>query len=412
MKLFALPLAGAALLAATFIAIDTGAQSTSDAGGYKQAPKEARLLASAQNEFGNKLMRELHEPGKNTFISATSITQAMQMALLAADGETRKEMIKVMGLEGLEQDPANRQLLDAIASRQGVKLSVANSVWGGEGRVSISDEFLSSARKFYDAEARVLDFDAEASVGVINTWVSEKTQGKITKLLDRIPPAAVAYIVNAVYFKGTWAIEFNKENTRDGDFTIDNGSKLTLPMMNMRQDLHYGLHEGVQYVRLNFKGDGSVGMWIALPAAGKLDDLVGKFDGPMLAAWRKNLSSQEVVLKLPRFKLGYNAELVAPMQKLGMNRAFDANQAEFPKMQGAVGNVFISRIIHKTILEVNEEGAEAAAVTGVEMQTESVPAEPTRMYVDRPFFVAIIDDATGAILFQGAVHQPEALAAK
>lgn len=405
MKLSALPLAATALLAAALIAVDTGAQ---DANGNKNTPTAAKSLATAQNDFGVKLMRELHRPGENTFFSATSITQAMQMALLAADGETRAEMIRAMGLEKLEHDKANRELLDAIGSRKGVTLNIANSIWGNEGRATVSSNFLTDAQKFYDAEARTINFTDPECVDLINAWVSGKTNAKITQLLDKLPTDAVACIVNAVYFKGTWATEFDKKETRDGDFTLDNGTKLKLPMMRMTKDLSYGHDNDIQFVRLGFKGDANVVMWFALPAAGKLDELISKFDGSMLDTWRKRVSIEELILELPRFKLAYSAGLVGPMQQLGIKRAFEAGRAEFPKL----GNACISSIVHKAILEVNEEGAEAAAATAIIMKPTSANREPLRMIVNRPFFVAIVDEGTGAILFQGAVHKPEALAAK
>lgn len=407
MKTPMLAFAGAALVAAALI----GHSSAQQKPAFQPAPENARTLASAQNDFGVKLMRELHEPGKNTFISPTSITQAMQLALMAADAETAAEMQKAMGLEGIDYKEANRALLDAIAERKGVKLDIANSVWGGSGRVEIDADYLADAAKYFNAEARVVDFDDPATLGVINGWVSGKTNGKIPKLLDQIPSDAVAYLVNAVYFKGSWKYEFKKDDTHDGIFTHADGTKKTLPMMNMTHDLAYGMVDDVQFTRLAFKGDGSVGMWFALPAEGKLDEFVKTFDAALLAKWRKNMGTTELVLQIPRFKLGYKAGLVQAMQKLGMQRAF-TDAAQFPKFQSGMGNVSISRILHEAILEVNEEGAEAAAATAVEMHAESVKEPPPRLIINRPFFVAIVDDATGAILFAGAIHRPEALEAK
>ncbi len=407
MKTPMLAFAGATLVAAALI----GHSSAQQKPAFQPAPENARTLASAQNDFGVKLMRELHEPGKNTFISPTSITQAMQLALMAADGETEAEMRKAMGLEGIDYKEANRALLDAIAERKGVKLDIANSVWGGAGRVEIDADYLADAAKYFNAEGRVVDFNNPETLGVINGWVSGKTNGKIPNLLDRIPSDAVAYLVNAVYFKGSWKYEFEKKNTHEGVFTQDDGTKLMLPMMNMTYDLAYGRVDDVQFTRLAFKGDGSVGMYFALPAEGKLDEFVKTFDAALLAKWRQNMATTELVLQIPRFKLGYKAGLVEAMQRLGMQRPF-GGLAEFPKFQSGMGNVLISRILHEAILEVNEEGAEAAAATAVEMQTESVREEPPKLIINRPFFVAIVDDATGAILFTGAIHKPEALTAK
>lgn len=412
MKTPMLAVAGAALVAAALVtAALTGDSVAQEKPAFKPAPENARTLASAQNKFGVKLLRELHEPGKNTFISPTSITQAMQLALLAADGTTAAEMQKGMGLEGIDYKEANRALLDAIKERQGVKLDIANSVWGGAGRVEIDADYLADAAKYFNAEARVVDFEDPATLGVINGWVSDRTNRKIPKLLDKIPGNAVAYLVNAVYFKGSWKYEFKKDDTHDGTFTHADGSTKTLPMMNMKHDLAYGVVDEVQFTRLAFKGDGSVGMYFALPAEGKLDEFVKTFDADLLDKWRKHMGTTELVLQIPRFKLGYKAGLVPAMQKLGMERAF-SDAAEFPKFQSSMGNVSISRILHEAILEVNEEGAEAAAATAVEMQAESVREEPPRLILNRPFFVAIVDDATGSILFAGAIHKPETLESK
>lgn len=369
---------------------------------------DPKVLAERNNQFGLELMGKLHKEGENLFISPVSISMALQMAAGGAQGETRDEMVKAMRVEDLKLALHNRALLDALNSRKDFKLAVANSLWSDKARVTLKEEFVQECRDFFSAEVRTLNFNDKASVKTINDWIAGKTNQKIKDMLDAIPEDAISYLVNAVHFKGGWTHEFANENTKDGDFTLANGAKKKLPMMSQWQDVPYNASEDWQAVGLLFGKDRQAVMWFILPAKGrKLGDLMASLDDATFKRMTANNSSSGTIT-IPRFKVRYKSLLNEALQKLGMKRCF-AN-ADFSRLgTSPLGRIFIGRVLHEAVLEVNEQGAEAAAATIVELKAESAPANPFEFKADRPFAVAIVDRASGAVLFAGAIYDPEKL---
>lgn len=186
---------------------------------------DPKVLAARNNQFGFELMGKLHKEGENIFISPVSISTALQMTAGGAQGETRDEMAKAMHVDDLKLAEHNKALLDALNSRKDFKLSVANSLWSDKARVTLKEEFVKECRDFFSAEVRTLNFSDKATVKVINDWISDKTNQKITNMLDAIPADAISYLVNAVHFKGGWSHEFSKDATKEGDFTLNDGTK-------------------------------------------------------------------------------------------------------------------------------------------------------------------------------------------
>ena len=380
----------------------------------------AKTLDEPLRAFGTALFREQVKASSagNVFLSPVSLSQALAMTMNGAAGQTRAAMSQTLGLGGMDLERANAA--SAALSRvvtgesEGVNVNIANALWGRQG-VTFAPEFVRRVEKGYNATVK-----SPMSAPAINAWVKKETNGKIEEIVTAGDVAAAdAVLTNAVYFKGIWTFPFDKAATKDGKFTTGSGQEKTLPMM--RQTARFGYTEGENWrgVRLGTGPAPKPGtsasdapgrrlaVYFVLPNEGvALDDLAGQWDA---AAWdratRRGAGMREVDLTLPRFKAEYSASLKKPLADLGMGAAFGPN-ADFSPM--GLGGDFIGDVLHKAGLEVNEEGAEAAAATAITL-TRAAPEPPVRLTFDRPFLVAIRDDATGALLFLGAIRDPQPL---
>ena len=369
-------------------------------------------LTVANSRFSFKLFDQLAkaETGKNIFVSPASVAFTLAMIYNGASGETQEGMIKTLEWQGMslsEINQAHVALRALLASADPkVQLSIANSLWARDG-VAFKPEFIQRNQNFYAAEVANVDFAAVTAPALLNNWVKQKTNGKITQIVERIPSDAVLYLLNAIYFKGNWAAPFDKAQTRDRQFALLNGARKKLPMMSQSGRFRYSENEKFQIISLPY-GTGRMSMDIFLPAK---DSNLKAFQAELSPAnfekWMSQLHSTEGNIVLPRFKLEYEVTLNSTLKTLGMETAFDPQHADFSGMYSkpALANVFIGEIKHKTFVEVNEEGTEAAAVTSGGMRVTSfVP--PFNMTVDRPFFCVIRDNQTGTILFMGAIVAP------
>lgn len=371
------------------------------------ATESAKRLAAANNKFGLEYLSKNYEQKKNQAISPVSLATALHLAATGAGGETRKQMITVLQAGGLDTGAANRELIDALNGTKGVTLTVANSIWVDPNRMKLSDGYRKSAEAQFDAAARELDFGSPKARDTINGWVSERTNKRIPELIDAIDAQAVTYLINAVYFKGEWTVRFDKDRTKDADFALEDGTKKKVPMMWRDDKYDSGTDGKTTVVRLTFGKEKSASIWFALPAkdsdAGKL---VASMDAEAIARWGKTVEkTEDVPLYLPRFSFKYKTEGSRVLQAMGMTHAFDESKADFSPMgKAGQGNMHISRVLHEVFIEVNEEGAEAAAATGVEMKATMAP-QP--IMFNRPFAFAITDEGSGAVLFVGVVHDPK-----
>ena len=252
-----------------------------------------------------------------------------------------------------------------------------------------------------------LDFNKPEASDIINGWVNQKTNGKIEKIVDDvINPLTMMFLINAIYFKGTWTYEFDESQTQDDTFTLPDGSKKPCRMMTQESEFQYFENEAFQAIDLPY-GDGDFRMTIFLPRREKnVDSLIAELNQENWNRWINSFSKQELTLQLPKFTLEYEIKLNDVLKALGMEIAFSPSQADFTKMyrKEEVGlNLYISEVKHKTYVEVNEEGTEAAAVTSVEM---TLKAAGLLMRVDRPFIFAIRENHSGTILFIGKIVEP------
>lgn len=370
-------------------------------------PAEQRT-AAASNAFGFDLLKTaaLTESDKSHFLSPLSATMALGLALNGAAGETFDSMRAALRFGSTPIADINagyKGLLGLLRDLDpDTRLDVANAVWLDDG-AGFHQAYLTAARDWFDAEARVLDFGAEAeALAAINGWVSAKTQGKIPTLLDDIDPSEIAFLMNAVYFKGAWRLPFNPERTRPAVFHALGGDQ-TVPTMHLDpMEQRYAADADVEVLEMMY-GNGGLVMTLVIPRAGKpLAGIVATLDTARWGAWTSALQSVKVAVAMPKFRLELKRELADDLKAIGMGIAFDPDRANFSAMRpvGPGQNVYITRVTQKTFVDVNEEGTEAAAATSVGIGVTSLP--PT-VQVDRPFLIAIRERFAGTILFLGQV---------
>ena len=360
-------------------------------------------VASANTRFGFKLLQDLREraPGENIFISPLSISIALTMTYNGAVGETERAMAEALEIDALDLSTinnSNRALRNSLENPDPkVQISIANSIWSRQG-VDFNDDFLERNRVFFGAEIASLDFSSPQATAIINEWVDTNTNGKIEKIVERINPEVVLFLINAIYFKGNWQDEFNKSRTRTGTFHLSDGSEKQVQMMRREGVYPYFRGETFEATSLPY-GDGRVSMYIFLPNRdSNLNKFLGNLNTENWMGWISQFGNRRQTMMLPRFKLEYEVSLNDTLEALGMEIAFgsDAN------FSGIGPSLFISKVKHKTFVEVNEEGTEAVAVTGVQVAASIPPV----FRVDRPFFFAIYDAETQTILFMGTVTEP------
>jgi len=348
------------------------------------------------------------ENSENIFISPTSISLALAMTYNGAAGDTKSAMetaLKTQGFTAGEINGSYKSLVDALLSVDPkVLLEIANSIWYRQD-FSVLPGFIDTNQTYYSAEVSPLDFDLPGAPGVINNWVNDQTHGKIREIVRDIPPEAMMYLINAIYFKGIWKYEFKEENTVDDNFYLEDGTTVTIPMMKQTTDLRYASQDWFSMAELPY-GQGNFSMLILLPGHGHTTgEITAALTPENWDEWMGSLADVKMELHLPRFRFAYENTLNDELESMGMGIAF-TDQADFSGING-MGGLLISKVLHKSFVEVNEEGTEAAAVTSVQIDVTSIPGtDPATFYVDRPFIFAIRELSTGTILFIGLVQNP------
>ncbi len=372
-----------------------------------------KALVAANTQFAFKLFAELTKSNieQNVFISPTSVALTLALAYNGARGETARAISRTLelgevGLDALNR--ANAALIDSLrALDPHIVLTIANSLWAQQG-ISFAPDFLSRSQEIYGAEIATLDFGAAGAPATINDWVKRNTGGKIEKVVDQINRSAILFLINAIYFKGRWAKPFDPRRSREMPFTLPGGRHRQHPMMAQTGKFDYYAIQGFQAISLPY-GSGRASMYIFLPEQrSSLRAFRRELSHKSWEAWLRHFRPAEGTIVLPRFKLAYQATLNDALKTLGMGIAFD-RRADFSAMfADGKPAANIDEVKHKTFVEVNEEGTEAAAATSIGMiRTTMAPQRNFSMIVDRPFFCAIRDNQSGALLFMGAIIDPE-----
>jgi serpin B len=371
-----------------------------------------KKVSGAADKFGLKLFKEINaqeDTDKNIFISPLSVSYALGMALNGAAGSTYEDMKSTLELNGLTDKEINEAYKKLSAYLMNadpeVILNIANSIWYRQG-FSIQQEFINTNKEYFSAEVTGMDFTNPNSVDIINSWVSSKTNGLIKEILDEIQGDVIMYLINAVYFKGTWTYSFPKEGTAPDNFYLSDGTQSVCTMMSQCNKLNYMENELFQAVRLPY-GDGGYYMTVLLPKGNNnINDVIDRFSSDNWKLWNDSFAEKEGNLWLPKFKTEYKLIMNDVLTALGMGIAFNGN-ADFTGINSN-GGLFISRVLHKTYVDVNEEGTEAAAVTAVEIRTTSIGGSDNSFYmkVNRPFVFTITEKETGSMLFVGKIVKP------
>jgi serpin B len=367
-------------------------------------------LVTGNTEFALALYQALRTKPGNLFFSPYSISTALAMTYAGARGTTALEMAHALRFrlppEALH--PAFSQLnarLSDIGQKGHVRLKVANALWPHLAYPFLKP-FLALTRHYYDTQITPVDYgDAEAARGIINAWVEEKTEQKIKNLIPEGVLNALTrlVLVNAIYFKGIWASQFDRNRTDDAPFWVSPHGQVQAPLMQQQTEFRYGEVDGLQILELPYVGE-DLSMILLLPA--EIDGLAAleaRLTSSNLAKWTQKLWAREVQVFLPRFKMTYSVSLSETLQAMGMVDAF--GPADFSGMTGD-RCLFISAILHKAFIEVNEEGTEAAAATAVIISKSMPPPPPPIFRADHPFVVLIRENRTGSLLFLGRVTNP------
>ncbi|MEH1904965.1 MAG: serpin family protein [Nostoc sp.] len=377
---------------------------------------DAKIVESS-NKFGFKLFSEIlkgDQAENNVFISPSSVAIALAMVYNGASGTTQLAIAKTLELQALNLQEINssykmalKQLLDNSDPK--IQLKIANSLWANQ-NVSFRPDFLQRTQDFYQAKVSNLNFQDPAAPSIINNWVKENTNGKIDQIIGNIEPKDVLFVINAIYFKGQWSQEFDKSQTAQYPFYSTSGKPKQYPMMSQSGDYRYYESNQFQAVSLPYGKDGKFSFYIFLPKQdSNLKAFYQNLNVENWEKWMTQFCEQEGFIRLPRFTTEYDVTLNDALKTLGMKEAF-SYKANFSAMS-KVPDLYISEVKHKTFLEVNEEGTEAAAITLVNgsgatgFSGSLIP--PFQMIVDRPFFCAIRDNQTGRILFMGSIIEPQ-----
>ena len=349
-------------------------------------------VISANNRFALNFYSQTSQDNleNNIFFSPLSISAAFAIASEGAKGDTATQIQQIFGLE--KDNEKRRTSFSNMINNLNIedteyKLKIANALWLAEGFEPLA-EYTNIAKTYYDSDVDNVDFVTNHGINIINQWINEKTEGKIPTIFppDSTDESTRLAITNAIYFKGMWAEQFDEDNTHDSDFKLNSDKIVQVPTMHISKVFNYMQNEQLQILEMLYEGD-KISMLILLPNdVDGIKSLESSLDAKTLEEWTSNLKPNKVIVNMPKFKLeniSYN--LIPKLQELGISSAFDPNTADFSGITD-LEQLYIQMAVHKAYVEVNEEGTEAAAATGITIGTTSVPLPPPEFTADHPLF--------------------------
>jgi serpin B len=370
-------------------------------------PKQ-KAVVNASNYFGFNMLRTVDQAlvNENYMISPLSISAALGMTWNGAQGQTAQEMQQVLGFAGLSAQDVNeayqKMLNYLISSDPKVTLEIANSIWHNQD-FSVLPSFVAANQTYFNADVIAANFGDPATVGQINQWVSTNTHGKITSIIDNIPALTVMYLINATYFKGDWTYRFKETDTYTAQFFPEGGAPVNVDMMKTQADLDAFSDANMQGIRMPY-GDGRYYLMAVMPSPGlALSDLIVQLDTNLWQQWLQMFAKYNgLELHFPKFKFEKELRLNDHLAQMGMPQAFSPGVANFAGIN-PMHELYIDEVKHKTYIDVNEKGTEAAAVTSVSINVTSVGSA---MMFNRPFLFFIVEKHTGYVVFAGKVEEP------
>lgn len=376
-----------------------------------QLPANGDAVVNANNSFAFNLLKKTmqqDEATPNQLVSPLSIYMALSMIYNGAANTTKDAIEKTLQLEGITMQDLNNTCLALLqqlpAEDSRVKLSIANSLWYKK-EIQPLAPFIGTAQKYFLAGTQALDFADQASVNIINNWISDHTGNKINNVLQTISHEDLMYLVNAIYFKGGWQHAFDARKTSNGNFYLKNSNTVNVPFMNQELAANYYKDNHMHLIELSYGGGKSFSMYIALPTNKEqsLVDFTASIDKTAIEDAIHKMDSTQIDLALPAWEYAYQ---VPSMQNiltdLGMGVAF-TELADFTNIYA--GNAQITKAMHKAYIKVNEEGTEAAAITVIGAGVTNVQL-PLKIKADHPFVYLILEKQTGTVLFMGTIGDP------
>ena len=382
----------------------------------KTAPMKTADAETRNTAFALDLYRTLGKSSEgDLFFSPYSVSTALSMTLVGAAGNTEKQIADILQApQDITQyhnaQAAFEKNIERAAEQGNITLETANSLWPQKG-YELSKAFLHDLHKYYGTTVTPVDYrmNTEKARKTINRWVEKRTQDKIRELLapSILNSLTRLTLVNAVYFKGSWEKQFDTSKTVNTDFFISKETKTVVPMMHQENSFRYAASDSLQILELPYSED-DLSMLVLLPAAKDgLALLESSLTPERLDTWTNSLKHRKVSLFLPKFTMTSTLRLDSNLKALGMTDAFDPDKADFSRMTVAKDKLFIGAVVHKAFVDVNEEGTEAAAATGVVIGITSAMPEPVTVFrADHPFLVIIKEKSSGSILFMGRVVEP------
>lgn len=400
-KLFFIPALTAILLTSCYDINTPDTTSNQSEATPISLTSEQQVRVTQDNEFAIDLLKQTISVSgdQNVIVSPLSVSMALGMTWNGANGNTKTEMETALKMSGLSEATINSYYKIMQSTLPSIdpatKVSLANSIWYKTG-FPVKQSFLNVNTNFFNSYIKELDFTQSWAKDSINNWCAKKTNNLIPSIVDNIPPEAVMYLVNAVYFKGTWTKKFDKNKTYETTFTNEQSQVNSINMMSATDSFPYLKDNVAQYVDLPY-GNKAYSMTVILPLAGKsTSDVLSALTPTRYKEILNSFTKQKVILAMPRFKTGCKYLLNTELQNMGMHLAFSAGSADLTGIANA--ELYINNVIHKTEVEVTEEGTEAAAVTAVEVGTTSIE-ESNAMLMNKPFIFVIREKSTGVILF-------------
>jgi serpin B len=383
------------------------------------SPVDKETLAENNSTFALALYQQVKKEAGNLFYSPYSISEALAMTYGGAKEATATQMASVLrfslspqnlhpAFNSIDLDLASRGQGAQGADGKGFKLNIVNAIWGQQG-FKFSSDYLDLLAQNYGAGMRIVDYKnaTEQARQTINQWVSDQTAAKIKDLLPQGSVTSLTRLVltNAIYFNAAWATQFEKSQTQNAQFTLLDGTTLSVPMMRQNAKF-YKYVEGGNYKALELPYDGrQLSMYILLPGTGQFNSFEASLDNQQINSILKSMQSASVNLSMPKFKIESELGLKKTLSALGIKAAFDPTLADFSGMDGQK-DLYITDVLHKSYVTVDEVGTEAAAATGIVVGTTSMPTDIKEFNMNSPFIFFIRDNPTGSILFLGKVVDP------
>ena len=369
-----------------------------------EIPSDFAAGSAVATDFAVRLFHKSAEEGKNTLISPLSVLSALAMTMNGAQGETRNQMEEALGLPAEELNAWLHAYMNGLVQSEQSKLSLANSIWFTEDEAfTVEEGFLQTNADYYGADIYQAPFDSSTK-NAINKWVKDKTDGMIEEIVNEIPPLAVMYLVNALAFDAEWSTIYKDRQVRDGIFTKEDGTEQEIELMHSSEYAY--LDDGNATGFLKYYKGGNYAFVALLPNAGvSVAEYVAGLSGEHLQTMLASSVDVEVNAAIPRFETEYAVEMSETLKRMGIADAFDIDKADFSSLGHHPMGIYISRVLHKTYIAVDEKGPRAGAATSVEMAAGAAAPmeEPKVVILDRPFVYMLIDCETNLPFFMGTM---------